>query len=522
MLSAVCSSCFSVCHCEPIKSQWENPNDILSILMIIGGDIVQCAIAQLAGSGPRPLVFAPVAFSFGWVSYALSAILSAVGDGRLLPDPEIDAVLVNAHDGYTHDIKSWPLSRLIRDHHPEEAQREVEALRVAGRDDHHERMPSSRQFSLPALQFPTANAFRLVWTATVARRGRKRSRGFEEEKKPQTGGLHITFYDTMPDKGVGDPSPDWVYHTSVLVILSQVVISAVPGMLHGNWMILITTTGGTLLALASGFLPQWHTEKWTARPTHQEETVCLTKGNGSDSVLVITTPATAPGRPPLLRLHDLANGRVSPSPLTKWATVILFILWIVLLLTVEGLQADAWYSLASGALGMAQNVVAAGAERAPSALGFHLTPAAHVHRRKVFEALQEAERVHPGVGLFLVPVFFPGSLKPHEEEWMRNARVQLHAARDRLKRARADAAPTARTTGVEMSAPPQPADPRAVPGSNTSAAASPASASMRTLVPPLSSGGSSVKSAGSAPGTRSASPLPSAAPPQDGHVRQPC
>ena len=33
------------------KSSWQNPENILDILMLIGGDIVQRAVAQLAGRG---------------------------------------------------------------------------------------------------------------------------------------------------------------------------------------------------------------------------------------------------------------------------------------------------------------------------------------------------------------------------------------------------------------------------------------------------------------------------------------
>jgi hypothetical protein len=57
-----------------LATQWDNPSDILSILLLLGPDIVQRAIAQLAGR-----VITPVAFSLGWVSYAASAVLSSVG-----------------------------------------------------------------------------------------------------------------------------------------------------------------------------------------------------------------------------------------------------------------------------------------------------------------------------------------------------------------------------------------------------------------------------------------------------------
>jgi hypothetical protein len=54
--------------------QWHNPGDILSVLLILGPDIVKLAICELAGR-----TIAPVAFSFGWVAYAISALLSTIG-----------------------------------------------------------------------------------------------------------------------------------------------------------------------------------------------------------------------------------------------------------------------------------------------------------------------------------------------------------------------------------------------------------------------------------------------------------
>jgi hypothetical protein len=42
------------------SDQWKNPGDVFSVLLILGGDVVGRALAQLAGS---PVT--PVAFSFG-------------------------------------------------------------------------------------------------------------------------------------------------------------------------------------------------------------------------------------------------------------------------------------------------------------------------------------------------------------------------------------------------------------------------------------------------------------------------
>ncbi|CAL1698118.1 unnamed protein product [Somion occarium] len=95
-----------------IKLQWQNPQDILSILTIIGADIVQRAVAQLAG---HPYYFTPVAFSFGWVGYALNALLAIMGEGKLMPPADCDCILVNATTQYSKQNKSWVLGRLVRD-----------------------------------------------------------------------------------------------------------------------------------------------------------------------------------------------------------------------------------------------------------------------------------------------------------------------------------------------------------------------------------------------------------------------
>lgn len=42
------------------SQQWTRPADVFSVLLILGGDVVGRALAQLAGSG-----LTPVAFSFG-------------------------------------------------------------------------------------------------------------------------------------------------------------------------------------------------------------------------------------------------------------------------------------------------------------------------------------------------------------------------------------------------------------------------------------------------------------------------
>lgn len=55
-------------------AQWINPGDIFDVLLLLGPEVVQQAVAQLAGRAVTP-----VAFSFGWVAYSVKALLAVVG-----------------------------------------------------------------------------------------------------------------------------------------------------------------------------------------------------------------------------------------------------------------------------------------------------------------------------------------------------------------------------------------------------------------------------------------------------------
>jgi len=323
--------------------------------MIIGGDIVQRAVAQLSG---HQYHFCPVAFSFGWVAYSLSAVLAALGEGRLLPPPDCSCILVNAKNGYVKTVQSWVLSRIVRDH---------------------------------------------------------------ETPTPEPG-LTLTFFKASTTKGkAGRPAKDWVFYSGVLTILVQLGIAVIPGVVNNDWNTMIITAGGTVLALAGGALPQWRKEKWNCRPLKKglKEVLCLTRGNGNKDVIVITCEGEG-----LLRLEDLATSRDTRDRLTIIATSLLSVLWIVLLLTVAGLQAHAWYMLAIGSLGMVQNGLAAGCRRSPDTAGIHLDRVCHLHKDKVIQALMMAEEIERYVGLSLTSVFFPAGLRENEIEWVESTRAR--------------------------------------------------------------------------------------------------
>ncbi|KAL4253781.1 hypothetical protein ABKN59_002981 [Abortiporus biennis] len=297
--------------------------------MIIGGDIVQRAIAQLSGD---PSTIVPVAFSFGWVGYSITSILGAVGEGKLMPNPDCDVIVVNAKNGYTKSNKSWVIGRLVRDH-------------FSPHRDH---------------------------------------------------GLALTVFKVSRKHKPCIPARDWVYYSGIMVIVIQLCLAIIPGAVNRDWTPLIITVGGTILSLVSGALPQWGHEKWVGRRikrgSSHREVVSLTRGNGSRDVITIITEGEG-----LLRLEDLATARHPGGRLS--------------------ITVNAWYLLAIGSIGMAQNIVAAGARRKSSTTGIHLEEVVTIQEDKVFRTLVRAENIEKGVGLSLLPIFFPGGLRPDEQKW---------------------------------------------------------------------------------------------------------
>lgn len=69
-----------------LKSQWSNPSDILSLLLLLGPDVIQRALAQLVGRRVTT-----VAFSFGWAAYSIGALISALGGMYPADEKNIDS-----------------------------------------------------------------------------------------------------------------------------------------------------------------------------------------------------------------------------------------------------------------------------------------------------------------------------------------------------------------------------------------------------------------------------------------------
>lgn len=386
------------------RNHWEHPTGILSVLLLVRGDVIQKALAQLAGG---PYYITPVAFSFGWVSYAVTTLLSALGEGKLMPDVDCSSIAVNAREASRRTNGSWVLGRLLRDwemraeYGYKDAALVVTVFQFVGNDQHQRCLLARSRGSDVE---------------------RDRRRGSEQRKRQQ-----------------GVPTLDRIWFAGFGVILTQCVIAVIAMCTTGSWLTLTVTVGGTILALAGGALPQWRHEKWNCRKsdpagehgTKSAKTVVLTRGNGHRHVIIIVDSDRLG-----IDLEDLAAGRVDRSQSTLPAVLILAILWVGLLLLAGNSTDNSWFLVAIGSLGMAQNVVTAAYPRHAGALGIHLgrpdfilpDPPSKDHEgkekcNKVFQVIKKTERRMyeaygtPRVGMSLLSIFFPAGLRPHEVQW---------------------------------------------------------------------------------------------------------
>ncbi|KAK7978735.1 hypothetical protein PG996_004786 [Apiospora saccharicola] len=348
-----------------IGGQWVSPSDILSILLLLGPDTVQKAVAQLSGR-----MVTPAAFSFGWVGYAISALVGVFGTpqaGFLMPATDVpDILLVGAQSGHSRPTRSWVLGRLFRDAHT----RATADTRVRGR--------------AADKSDPTWDALRV----TV----------FEFEQEPRI--AH------------GTPEVDMVWYTGFIVIALQTMIAIIPWAINENWTPFLITSVGNLLALLGASMPQWRAEKW-ACSKKGGSTVVLTQGNGSRFAMVIKGNKGAG-----LDLEALATAvdTSHPSLTTRITSGILALCWLALLVTVAGVQDHTWYLLAIGLIGSIQNLYAVGSTRSSSALGIHLKEVEVFQEKKVAAVLKSVEKSYPMVGTSLVDVFFPGSLRVADDK----------------------------------------------------------------------------------------------------------
>ncbi|SJL12717.1 uncharacterized protein ARMOST_16148 [Armillaria ostoyae] len=338
---------------QMIQGTWQNPSDTLSILLIIGGDVVLKALAQLTGRS-----FTPIAFSFGWVSYSFNTLMSVLGDGRLVPAPDYPAKVINAENGYKRDSKSWVLGRLLRDFE----------------------RPLGDKVGLSVTVFEAVEAdlagvpsIDLWWYS----------------------GLVVIVIQlavaAIPCAHHGNWSILFITAAGTMLAL---ITGALPQWRREKWacrrkakkVFCVTGGNGTRYVM-----------------------VILGRKVGLD--LEDLAAAESP------RMRRRGKDDNSAFVYTQIACLLLATLWIIILITVTALKEDTWYLLGVGGLGMVQNVLVAGTERHIGTSGIHLKKIEEYQQEKVMDTLMDLEEDYPKVGKSLVTEFFPNGLNENETQW---------------------------------------------------------------------------------------------------------
>lgn len=362
-----------------IRAQWSDPSDIMSLLLLVGADVVKGALAQQTG-GTNWLP-PPVVFSFGWVAYSVSGILAAVGDKTFLPAPELPAVVMSTEWGYHRANNSWVINRLLRDYEEYWMPDQVKARLAQMLDE-------------------------------AGRRRRRRA------------GLCISVFEASKGKEAGVPDRDFLWYSGYAVAALQLSIAAIPWALYGVWEEFAVTALGTALAFSTASLPHWTQERWACN-THSKKTFVLTRGNGAQHAIVIIGAGRG------LDLEDLATS--SEGLPGKRSTPFIYsgltVMWCVLLITVCGIENLTWFLLAVGTIGMIHTIIVAGAPRQPGVFGVHLAYRNVFAEPKVMKTLQELEKAYPGCGRSMIKTFFPGELREDEQLWWKDARERERAAK---------------------------------------------------------------------------------------------
>ena len=200
-----------------------------------------------------------------------------------MPSADFRAIVVGAKSGHVRNNKSWVVGRLLRDYEQQ--------------------------------AYPHTTD--------------KTSKDWES--------LRVAVYKIVPGSKAGRPVHDWVWYSGFVVVLIQLSIAIVPLHLYGEWVTMLITVCGTILAFSHGTLPQWEKEKWEC-PRNGGGTVTITQGNGSRHAMVILGSQDAPD----LEILAYCDGNTVCSMSTRIGSSIQTVLWLALIITVAGLKQGAW------------------------------------------------------------------------------------------------------------------------------------------------------------------------------------
>lgn len=389
--------------------QFQNPSGVMSVLLLLGGDIVQKAVAQLTGG--RHDVLTPAVFSFGWVAYAVGSIATAAGDGSFLPKPDYPGYVVTVRNpknkvgsGDHRENQSWILGRLLRD------------LELAV----------------------------------------ERGKGNDLLKS----GLMVTVYKIDPCEGKSykplKPKRDWIWWSAVWGITAQLGIASGPWALKGNWSIFLILLVGNTLATLTACLPSMRMGRSGFRKK-STNWYALTRGNGHKHVFIIVPDTNetdvhedeVTNLSSLPHLDEMAICTYRANTSTRILLGVLAFFWVMLLIATGGLTDDTWWLLGAGFLGTILNILVSSLPRTPEAHGMPLEKPINKFgyrgsragaKPKVREVLLQLERVYPGVGHALKPLFFTGLPSDVDQEWNGDD-VSWESAQRRLNEVRREQQP---------------------------------------------------------------------------------
>lgn len=240
-----------------------------------------------------------------------------------MPESEQSLTVIDTNSGHGRETRNWVLGRFLRDFNDRlDEEMKDEQPHISSDASDKEKQESADDGKGDGIG-----------------KGKRKAKGQPFE------GLRVTVFEVedMPPTDHGVPTLDWVWYSGFVVIFVQLGIAAVPWGVNGQWDTFLVTAAGNLFALISSSLPQWRKEKW-ACPRNGGDTATITEGNGSRSAIVIRGKKGVG-----LKFEVLARGsRVARATLlTRIATPILGVLWILLLITVAGMKQNTWCKLCS-------------------------------------------------------------------------------------------------------------------------------------------------------------------------------
>ncbi|KAK5100976.1 hypothetical protein LTS08_004582 [Lithohypha guttulata] len=176
-----------------LSEQWRNPGDILSVLLIVGADVISTALNQFGGH-----TFRPIAFSFGWVAYAYTFLLKTAGRLKLEPDPDFPHILVNCRNGYIVENGSWLLGRMVK------------------------------HFDLWMPAATREKVRELIEHRLATEKERAARLGESPPVQSTQAGLAVTIFEPPSRLAQGLPSRDRVYWTGIATVILQLGVAAIP------------------------------------------------------------------------------------------------------------------------------------------------------------------------------------------------------------------------------------------------------------------------------------------------------